>query len=300
MSKRQSTGAAISDGNPKRQKTSKDSVHGTYQLLLVLRDLIRLGSVLASAVPTMTWGTLVVLSMLETGGPVNTHVVREWIRSNCPSRYEKSFQIAAVFHTPTHLNRTWALVEKGTFKLLKPPEDVSALRDMLKQYNDHQALRLGANGGLPTPPPSISVHSARSMDQGRRKSSSSESGASLLVKPQLSRQPMSPYSPHSPLTSPSSPADVSSTTGSAIVDFAASGGNAQQPGVGPRPKAIEEAVGRAHHPAAHPLVFSKQVLDESCAAWVMERRCKKRTVVSPEEYRQPLDKAIAFILSLGE
>jgi hypothetical protein len=227
----------------------------------------------------MTWAQLVILCMVELGCPVTANMVRNWIGKNCPSRYEKSITVSAVFHSPTHNNRTWALADRGTYKLLEPPRDIKALYGALKAYNAyHKAQPDG------TVQPRLPRRSPASLSVATRSKSlaqSPESDASLhsgLQPPRFAPPPNSPLSfSLSSLPSVSSPAPDDAVA---------------EPGSGSNR-------GAAGASAVKPLVLTKEALAESCAAWLMEEKCQKRVVTSPEDYRQPIDKTLAFIVSLG-
>jgi hypothetical protein len=245
----------------------------------------------------MTLAQLIILCMVESGGPVTCPIVRDWIGRNCPARYEKTTSLATVFHSPTHKNKTWALVERGIWKLLKPPRDINALYDALRTYNAyHRAQPETTSGAIqsdipPPSPTSPSTATARSKSQAQARSSA-ESDASLqsgLQPPTLSHSPSSPLSSISSLPSVSSPApdDIASKPG----DAGPLGDAGNRGADGARGASTRAVVGR--------LVLTKEALAESCAAWLAEKKSKRKVVASPEDYRQPVDKTLAFIMSLG-
>jgi hypothetical protein len=237
----------------------------------------------------MTWAQLIILCMVETGGPVTSAIVRTWIRNKCPSRYERSSSVAAVFHSTTHNNKSWAMVERGCYRLVKPPQNVQGLYDALRAYNTYmyRKAHLGREGaalhsGLPTPSPaSLSVTTTQSH--------ALRSPQPSLHSPTL---PPSPYSLLSPLPSVSSPSPVHD--------------EARPPGASGHP----DVVGATHGPnrtdrvvstraLAKPPVLSKELIDESRLAWLMEKKSRKRAIASPEDYRQSIEKSLAFIMSLA-
>jgi hypothetical protein len=186
------------------------------------------------------------------------------------------------------------MVERGCYKLVKPPQNVKELYDALRAYNTYmygkeQRGRQGAalqSGLLPPSPASLSAATTHSH---------------ALRSPQPSLQPptlpLAPYSPPSPLSlsslpSVSSPAPVHD--------------EARPPGASGHP----EVVGATHGPnrtdrvvstraLAKPPVLTKELIDESRLAWLMEKKSRKRAIASPEDYRQSIEKSLAFIMSLA-
>jgi len=227
----------------------------------------------------MTWAQLIILCMIETGGPVTAAIVRNWIRNKCPSRYERSISVAAVFHSTTHNNKSWAMVERGCYRLVKPPQNVKGLYDALRAYNTYMSRKAQS-------PASLSVTTTQSHALRSRQPS--------LQPP--TRTP-SPYSPLSPLSLSSLPS-VSSPA--PVHDEARPRGASGHP----------EVVGATHGPngtdrvvspraLAKPPVLTNELIDESRLAWLMEKKCRKRAIASPEDYRQSIEKSLAFIMSLA-
>jgi hypothetical protein len=242
-------------------------------------------------------------------------MVRDWIRRRCPSRYEKSYSISAVFHTRSHLDKTWSLVEKGSYKLLRLPEPVKGIYDSLMAYNAYQKEQQDRKSGTvqpPAPATSLSEGTTESKSQGQIRHSSSDSYASQrssMQPPALPPTPVSPLSSFSSLSSLPSVSSISSLSPSPA-DFATKPDNARPPENGGHREAVGAVLGQIHcaTPAAKgvstraivkPYAFTKEVLEESRVAWLIEKKSRKTAVASPEDYRQPVEKTMAFIMSLG-
>jgi hypothetical protein len=193
------------------------------------------------------------------------------------------------------------MVGKGCFKLLKPPQDIKALNDALDVYNAHHQTKLDrVESGLPSPSPTLPLPiTTLPKSQARaRYPSVSESDApvqSSLLPPTL------PLSPHSPF-SPFSLSSLLSVSSPAPPEVVAKPGAATPPGDGGHP----EVLGQVHRSAiasgraiVKPLVFTKEILDECCMAWLLEKKTKKRAVATPDQYRQPAEKTLAFIMALA-
>lgn len=262
----------------------------------------------------MTWPQLVILCMIESGGPVTAAIVRDWIRKRCPSKYEKSTSIPAVFHNRTHLYKSWVVVKKGSYKLLKAPEDVKVLYDTLEAYNAYHNRQPDRDSGPvhpPTPAASLSEVTTRPKSQGQVRHASSESGSSQkysLQPPLLPPTRVSSFSSFSSLSSLPSASASSASASPSPENLVAMPGPARPPG-DDHPEAVGAVFGRVYSASAakgvskratvKPYAFTKEVLEESRLAWILEKKSEKTAVASPEDYRQPVEMTMAFIMSLG-